>query len=186
MVEDVLRSDGYLAIALLKDGADTNYASRDCEIHETVCLGRVVTDERLDDGRYYLLMQGISRARLLAEIPTDLPYRTGIIEPMADQYGIEPVIDRDHRKQELVTYFSSLFPQLGIERRLLAALDTDVALGELCDVIAHAMRLESEVARRLLEQSDVDERSELILALLKLQCRDSKNRPGFPPTFSLN
>ncbi len=186
MVEDVLSSDGYLALALLKDAADKNYATKNCDIHQTVCLGRVVADERLEDGRYYLLMQGICRARLLAEIPSDLPYRTGIIEPLADQYATDPVINREHRKQELVTHFSSLFPQLGIEQKLLAALNTDVALGELCDVIAHAMRLESEIAWRLLEQADVDERSELILELLKLQCRDAKNPPGFPPSFSLN
>ncbi len=186
MVEDVLNSDGYLALALLKDPADKNYATKNCAIHETVCLGKVVSDERLDDGRYYLLLQGLCRAKLLAEIPTDLPYRTGILELMTDQYVSEPVIDRDHRKQELVTHFSSLFPQLGIEQKLLLALDTDVALGELCDVIAHAMRLESEVAWRLLEQADVDERSELILQLLRLQCRDARKPPGFPPSFSLN
>ncbi len=186
MVEDVLDADGFLALALLKDPADKKYGTKDCEIHETVCLGKVVSEERLDDGRYYLLLQGLSRAKLLAEVPTDLPYRTGILELMTDLYVTEPAIDRDHRKQELVAHFSSLFPQLGIDQKLLVALDADVALGELCDVISHAMRLESELAWRLLEQADVDERSELILQLLKLQCRDAKKPPGFPPSFSLN
>lgn len=186
MVEDVLSSDGYLALALLKDASDKSYGTKDCAIHETVCLGRVVADERLDDGRYCLLLQGQCRAKLLTEIATDLPYRTGILEPIADRYSPEPVIDRDHRKLELVRHFSSMFPQLGDDQKLLAALDTDVALGELCDVIAHAMRLESQIAWRLLEQADVDERSELILELLKLQCRDTPRPPGFPPSFSLN
>ncbi len=186
MVEDVRDSEGFLALALLKDPVDKGYTTKNCEIHETVCLGKVVAEEQLEDGRYCLLLQGLSRAKLLAEVPTDLPYRTGILELLTDQYVSEPVIDRDHRKQELVAHFSRLFPQLGIEQKLLAALDTEVALGELCDVIAHAMRLESEIASRLLEQADVDERSELILELLKLQCRDSSHPPGFPPNFSLN
>ncbi len=186
MVEDVLNSDGFLALALLKDAHDKNYGTKGCAIHDTVCLGKVVADERLDDGRYYLLLQGVCRAKLVSEVSTDLPYRTGILEPISDQYAAKPVIDRDHRKQELVSHFSSLFPQLGIDQKLLLALDTDVELGELCDVIAHAMRLDSSVARRLLEQSDVDERSELILELLKLQCRDRPQPPDFPPSFSLN
>ncbi|MHC4878561.1 MAG: LON peptidase substrate-binding domain-containing protein [Planctomycetota bacterium] len=186
MVEDVLKSDGFLALALLKDAHDENYGTKTCAIHDTVCLSKVVADDRLDDGRYYLLLQGLCRAKLVTEVPNDLPYRMGILDLISDEYSAQPVIDRDHRKQELVSHFSSLFPQLGVDQKLLLALDTDVALGELCDVIAHAMRLDSSVARSLLEQSDVDERSELLLQLLKLQCRDHPQSPGFPPSFSLN
>lgn len=186
MVEDVLQTDGLLALALLKDPHDQDYATKTCAIHETVCLAQIVSEERLDDGRYYLLLQGLCRARVLAEIPTPLPYRTGLLKPVSDEYAADPVIDRQHRKQELVARFSSLFPQLGGEQKLLAALDSDVALGELCDVIAHAMRLDAKTAWRLLEQADVDERSELILNLLKLQCREPADTPAFPPSFSLN
>ncbi len=67
-------------------------------------------------------------------------------------------------------------------------MDDGVPLGELCDLIAHALRPSPEVAQRLFEQADVDQRSDLLLELLKLQCRDTKAQSSskFPPGFSQN
>lgn len=186
MVEDALRQDQFLAIALLKDGWEPHHDSKDCPIHETVCLGSIVADEQLDDGRYYLLLQGMHRARLITEEQTDLPYRVGQFELIGDVYPGTPVIDRERRQEELVSWFRQIFPKLNIDSALLHALEGHVPLGELCDVMAHSMRLAPEDAQRLLEQSDVDQRSDLILDLLKLQCRTKKRKLKFPPSFSLN
>jgi hypothetical protein len=188
MVEDVLRADRYLAIALLRDGWQEQYESKSCPIHETVCLGRVIADERLQDGRYYLLMQGLTRARLIVEEQTDLPYRIGQVDPIPDLYPHTPVIDRTRRQAELVGYFRQVFPKLDLDSTLFGTVEDGVPLGELCDLIAHALRPRPEDAQRLLEQVDVDQRSDLLLELLKLQCRDTKeqNARKFPPGFSLN
>lgn len=200
MVEDALSGDRFLAMALLKPGHDDLYHTRHSPIHDTLCLGRIVADERLADGRYFLLMQGICRARLLAELETPQPYRIGQLSLIRDIYPTEPVIDRSHRQQELVRHFRSLFPELAADASLMASLESGVPLGELCDVIAHAMRLEAAAAQRLLELADVDLRSDQVLELLKLQCRsqrpdagprpsDESGRPSsrtFPPRFSLN
>jgi len=189
MVEDVLHSDRVLAIASLKDGWEENYESKQCEIHKTVCLAQVVTEERQQDGRIHLLTQGVCRAKLTSEQDTDRPYRIGHVEVVEDEYPLPPVIDRIRRQQELVSAFRQIFPKLDLDAALLSTMEEGVPLGELCDVIAHAMRLDPFHARQLLEQSDVDQRSDLVLELLKLQCRDpiSPTSPRtFPPGFSLN
>jgi Lon protease-like protein len=188
MVEDVLKSDRYLAIALLRDGWQEQYESKSCPIHETVCLSRVIADERLQDGRYYLLMQGLTRARLIVEEQTDLPYRIGQVDPIPDLYPHPPVIDRTRRQEELVGYFRQVFPKLDLDSTLFGAVKDGVPLGELCDLLAHALRPSPEDAQRLLDQVDVDQRSDLLLELLKLQCRDANAQTSrkFPPGFSLN
>lgn len=188
MVEDVLETDRFLALALLQDGWQDQYESKHCPIHETVCLARVIADESLDDGRYYLLMQGLCRARLIGEEQTDLPYRIGQLDPIPDLYPQVPTIDRDRRQEELVNCFRMVFPKLDLDASLLGALECGVPLGELCDLIAHAMRPGPEDAQRLLAQADVDQRSDFLLELLKLQCRDVKENitRKFPPGFSLN
>lgn len=189
MVEDVLKSDRLIAVALLKDGWEENYESKDCAIHETVCLAQVVANECLEDGRYNLLTQGVCRARLIDEEQTDLPYRIGRLEFVEDEYPLPPVIDRIRRQQELVSAFRLIFPNLDLDGDLLSTMEEGVPLGELCDVIAHAMRLDPFHAHRLLEQADVDQRSDLLLELLKLQCREPLLPIGqrtFPPGFSLN
>ncbi len=188
MIDDVLKSHRTIAMAVLQDGWELSYESKKCPVHKMVCLGEIVADEQLDDGRYFLLVQGLCRAELDYEIESDRPYRVGHIRVCKDIYPTEPVIDRDHRQQELVHYFKQIFDDLDLDSSLIAALESGVPLGELCDVIAHAVRPDAEIAKRLLEQADVDQRSDLVLELLKMQYRRARTSIGrpFPPTFSLN
>ena len=188
MVETVLNTDRIIALAALKDDWQLSYETKDCPIHETVCLGQIVAEERLSDGRYCLLIQGICRAQLLSEVETSLPYRVGQVSLVKDLYPTIPVIDRNRRQQELVHYFQQIVADIDLDSSLIQALESGVPLGELCDVIAHAMRLDAQKAQRLLEQVDVDQRSDLVLELLKHQCRRPKfdAKRTFPPKFSLN
>ncbi|NQV26080.1 MAG: LON peptidase substrate-binding domain-containing protein [Rhodopirellula sp.] len=188
MAEDVLNGDRYLALGLLKDGWEGRYETKDCEIHDTVCLGKVIANEQLEDGRHYLMLQGLRRAKLVTELETDLPYRLGMMEVVEDVYPQIPVIDREHRQEELVDWFRKAYPKLGLETDLILALGSGIQLGELCDVIAHSLKLPSEDAQRLLAQADVDQRSDLVLEMLKLQFRGTFEFAGreFPPGFSLN
>jgi uncharacterized protein len=188
MAEDILNGDRYLALGLLKDGWEDRYESKDCEIHDTVCLGKVISNEQLEDGRHYLMLQGLHRAKLMNELETDLPYRLGMLELLPDVYPQTPIIDRDRRQEELVDWFRKAYPKLGMEADLIHALGSGIQLGELCDVIAHSLKLPTEAAHRLLAQADVDQRSDLVLEMLKLQFRGTFEPTGreFPPGFSLN
>jgi uncharacterized protein len=188
MAEDILKGDRYLAMAMLKDGWEDRYETKDCEIHDTVCLGKVISNEQLEDGRHYLMLQGLRRAKLVTELETDLPYRLGMLELVQDVYPQMAVIDRNRRQEELVDWFRKAYPKLGMEADLIHALGSGVELGELCDVIAHSLKLPPEDAQRLLAQADVDQRSDIVLEMLKLQFRGTFEPAGrdFPPGFSLN
>lgn len=188
MAEDTLSGDGYLALGLLKDGWEDSYETKDCAIHDTVCLGKVIANEQLEDGRHYLMLQGLRRAQLVTELETDLPYRLGMLELVEDIYPQTPVIDRERRQEELVNWFRRAYPKLGLEADIIHALGSDMQLGELCDVIAHSLKLPPENAQQLLAQANVDQRSDLVLEMLKLQFRGTLEPAGrdFPPGFSLN
>ena len=135
---------------------------------------------------YYLLTQGLRRARMTREEQTDLPYPIGQLELPHDVYPSMPVFDRERRQLELNDGFRTIFSKLNIGETLLDSLGDAVPLGELCDVIAHAMRLNPGDAQRWLEQSDVVQRSDLVLELLRLQCRPTMAPRVFPPEFSIN
>src|SRR5204862_3056558 len=64
MTADTLTGDRLLALVLLKPGWEEDYDGRPA-VHPVACLGRVVADQLLPDGRYNLLVRGLSRARLL-------------------------------------------------------------------------------------------------------------------------
>ncbi|MDA0285179.1 MAG: LON peptidase substrate-binding domain-containing protein [Planctomycetota bacterium] len=188
MAEDVLSGDRFLALGLLKDGWENNYESKHCAVHDTVCLGKVIANEQLEDGRHFLMLQGLRRAQLVTEIESDLPYRLGMLELIEDVYPQTPMIDRQRRQEELVDWFRRAYPKLGLAADMIHAIGSSMQLGELCDVIAHSLKLSPVHAQRLLSQADVDQRSDTVLEMLKLQFRgtfDAAERE-FPPGFSLN
>src|SRR5271156_3855610 len=67
MTADALASDRLIAMALLCPGWENNYDGRP-PVHPVVCLGRIVSEERLPDGRYNLQLRGLIRARVMQEV----------------------------------------------------------------------------------------------------------------------
>ncbi len=73
MVGDSMEGSRLIAMALLKPGFATTEGSP--PIHDTVCLGRITAEQTVPDGRYYLVLQGLSRARIVREAASDKMYR---------------------------------------------------------------------------------------------------------------
>src|SRR5919198_1496235 len=75
MTAEALAGDRLIALVLLKPGCEEDYDGRPA-IHPVACLGRVVAEQLLPDGRYNLLLRGLSRLRLGEELPAGKPFRT--------------------------------------------------------------------------------------------------------------
>ena len=63
-----------------------------------VCLGRITAEERLDSGKYNIVLTGVHRAVVVEELHTELPYRLGRLELYRDFYSKEPLVDHDDRR----------------------------------------------------------------------------------------
>src|SRR5262249_6167709 len=63
MTADALASDRLITLVLLQPGWETDYAGTP-EICSVACVGQVVADQGLPDGRYNLLLRGLRRARI--------------------------------------------------------------------------------------------------------------------------
>src|SRR5260370_7306747 len=70
-------------MALLQPGWEENDEAPPT-LHPIACLGRITAHRRFDDGRYILLLRGLSRLRLGEELPTDRLYRIPRAELMPD------------------------------------------------------------------------------------------------------
>ncbi len=189
MVDDALEGEQLIAMALLKPGWEPHYESKTASIHDVVCLGRIVAHEKLADGRYNLALKGVSRALVLEEEDKTTPYRIGRLELCPDHTSSKPVIDRLSRHNELLSGFREMFPTADIDSLFFQLFDSDIPLGSLCDVMASAMQLGPEIAQQVLEQPDVDLRSEVILEQLRAMSRSQEAKPvvrEFPPQFSSN
>jgi uncharacterized protein len=67
MIADVAGNDGIIGMMLLKGDTESDYHSFS-DIYEVGCAGRIGGLVRLDDGRYNLLLDGISEFRVRREI----------------------------------------------------------------------------------------------------------------------
>src|SRR5262245_15586271 len=111
MMADALAGDRLLAMALLRPGWEEDYLKQP-PIHPVVCLGRVMQEEQLPDGRYHLLLHGLCRARVIEELPTDRLYRTARVDLLRDA-EVECATADEKLRGELrgaVTPFFSVHP----------------------------------------------------------------------------
>jgi uncharacterized protein len=78
MVADALEGDRTIGMAMLKSGWERT--PENPGIHSIGGAGEIVESERLDDGRYNILLEGRFRYRVLAEEGPASPYRTASVE----------------------------------------------------------------------------------------------------------
>src|SRR5262249_4142757 len=87
MTADALAGHHLIPMALLKPGWEKSYYGRP-ESEPSVCVGRIISHEKLTDGKYNFLLQGQQRARILSETgghPDDAtPYRVARLAPMEE------------------------------------------------------------------------------------------------------
>src|SRR5687768_9991177 len=69
MVRDALASDRLIAMVQPKDEKEPP------NVYEVGCIGEIVGSEELDDGRFNIVLEGISRFRILGEADVMTPYR---------------------------------------------------------------------------------------------------------------
>lgn len=121
MTADVLQSHRQIAMALLKPGWQKDYYGRP-EIENVVCVGTILSHERLADGRYNFLLQGKARAKVIDEIDGEI-YRQARIELLREEDDNEA--DLELPRKCLTSLFArdafATLPGAGQIREILAS-----------------------------------------------------------------
>jgi len=102
MTRDALVGDRVIAMALLRPGWEKSYYGRPA-IDPVVCAGRILSHERLPDGKYNFLLQGVARCRIVEELTRDEPYRIARLETIVETPALE--IDLDECRRQLTEVF---------------------------------------------------------------------------------
>lgn len=187
MTADALAGDRLIAMVLLRPGFEASYEGRP-PLYSTACIGRIVAEQTLADGRFNILLRGLSRARLLGEVHDDKLYRLAEVELLQDIDIRDPFTERSLRAQ-LRQLGSSWFKAAGAaEEETEQLLTGDLPLSILSDVLSFAFALDREVQQELLEELDVEKRIHRLLAVLVdgPKAKDGPEPRSFPPGFSPN
>lgn len=96
MVSDALTSDRRIGMALLRPGWEETYEGAP-PIYPIGCFGIIDQHERLNDGRYNIVLRAKARFRVLGEQEGE-PYRVARVETLEDGAGNEEALDGLRKK----------------------------------------------------------------------------------------
>ena len=155
------------------------------------CLGRVTSSHRLEDGTYNVLLLGLCRVRIVAELPPEKSFREAEAEVCADRCPPRDAVESAALHRRMRDAFPKIAPRLPeAQEQLDQILGHDVPLGVLTDVIGYMLDLEVAEKEALLAECGVHRRAELLLAHLSAAAADYEFRRrgaiGFPLQFSVN
>ena len=178
MTADALAGDRLIALVLPKPGWEKAYADKPA-LHPVTCVGRIAGEQRLDDGRFNLLLQGVRRASIIREVASPKLYRLAQVDLLDDVPGDDAGQEAELRRrirEQAPEWFQG---QSELRDQFLELIGGELALGILADLIAFALPLDAEFKQMLLEELNVPRRVDRLLGQL--------SRPrNFPPDFSRN
>jgi len=174
MTADALDGDGRIAMALLAEGWQQHYHGRPA-IHPAVCVGRILSHERLPDGRYNLLLQGELRAEVLREDHA-LSYRRADLAVLTDLSVFDGDL-ADERRRLAVALANPRLARTTLGRELAKLAASPLPTCELADVCAFSLLEDVRLKQELL--ADPDARSRVRRTLRALATLFPPTPPGW-------
>lgn len=162
MAKDALDSDGYIAMVQPSGEGDDRMNP---PLYPVACLGKIISSEETDDGRYNIVLKGLTRMRIAQELSLKDGYRRVEADYAPFRNDLRPDstrIERDKLIGALKGY---------LERRNLQANwgDAEKASSEaLVNALAAALPFNPREKQALLEAETVIDRSDLMIALCEL------------------
>jgi uncharacterized protein len=173
MVADALAEDRIIGMVLLRPGWDHDYEGRP-PIYPVGCAGLITHAERLGDGRYNIVLQGIEKFRVLDE-DDSRPYRLARVEniPETPTNGQ----DRDEMRLARRRLEALLVPQekgRGSDTRVPASMNDE----DLVNALAQYLELEPVEKQALLEREGLLDRCRSLIELLEMKVIVAQHRWG--------
>ena len=160
LTKDALAGSRLIALPLLEPGYEERYEERP-PVRAVCGVGKILEHEALPDGRANILLQGLTRARILEELPPAQPYRLVRLSPLPDVLPAAFDAASAHRTLLLLADQLALRLPAGTQTlRTLAHSQPD--LGPLSDVLAAALLTDPTARQHLLETPDVPTRVDLV------------------------
>jgi uncharacterized protein len=161
MVRDALDSDRLIAMIQPKDHGEPP------ALFEVGCIGRIATCDELEDGRFNLVLDGLSRFRIAREAKVDTLYRQVDADRSGFVDGEDPeplgIAQRAELEREARRYADVLGYQ--VDWNAVGNLDDEM----LVNGIAQIAPLDIASKQALLEAGDLNQRADLLVQFMQFQ-----------------
>ena len=166
MMNRALAGEGVIGMVLLKPGYEPDY-ERTPAIYPVGCAGSITHVERLPDGRFNLVLKGVSKFRVEREQPvTDqVLYREAHVSAIEDALSTP---DRETLKQQRTILEAKLAPLFNAAKAS-SRLPEIMSDEDLVNALAQYLALEPVEKQALLELPGPVARARALLELLEMK-----------------
>jgi uncharacterized protein len=161
MVRDALGGDRIIGMVLLRPGWQNECEGRP-PVYLVGCAGLITHAVQLDDGRYNIVLHGLSKFRIMGE-EGERSYRVARIEPLAETLDEAARQTMRARRQRLEALLATMID--AADQRLPVSMPDE----ELINALAQYLELEPVERQALLERNDVLDRCESLIDLLEMK-----------------
>ncbi len=164
MVADALNGDRLIGMALLKPGWEHEYEGRP-PVYAIGCSGLMTHAERLDDGRYNIVLRGVERFRIVQE-DQSRSYRRATVEPVIENPGTaDDRIAVQRQRAKLEALLAPTIERIGADLTIPRAMADE----DLVHALAQYLDLEPIEKQALLEKVSLRARAESLVELLEMK-----------------
>lgn len=167
MVDNELDGAGQIAIATVDPDQKPDSLGR-TPIRPVVCVGQIVSHERLADGRFNIVLHGLCRARIVEELPPQegTLYRRARLDPFGEE-GSEAFNAAETMERLRVWVDDALdqgpLAQMRIAEQVLEYVrNSSIPTPVLLDVVGFTMVTAPETRYRMLAEPDAERRTRLL------------------------
>ena len=172
MVADAIDGDRIIGMVLLRPGWEGQYDGRP-EIYPIGCAGLITNAERLADGRYNIVLQGLEKFRVLKE-DDSRAYRIATVDGITERAGAE---DREEMRAARRRLEALLVPQpegRGADPKLPSSMPDE----DLVNALAQYLELEPVEKQALLERDGLLARCRSLIELLEMKVIVARHKWG--------
>lgn len=185
MIGDALDGSGQIAMATY-DTSDLevfDHSGDSLPLRPAVCIGQVFQHEKLPDGHYNILLQGICRAKIVDEMGPDdeRTYRTAYLEPL-DLPG-HPQLGLDTARQKLTEHLTAWpLQQLRTAAWVVERLENEqIPDSAAFELVCFSLFTDPELRYQLLAEPDAKRRVRLVELALSDMARIIRNAAAQHP-----
>ena len=174
MVSEALEQDRIIGMVLLRPGWESEYDGRPA-LYEVGCAGLITHAERLSDGRFNIVLQGLEKFRVLDEDEDESrPYRLARVASVEESLSDT---DKEEMRAERKRLESLLVPQpsgRSAEPKVPASMSDE----DLVNALAQYLELEPVEKQALLERDGLLARCRSLIELLEMKVIVARHKWG--------
>jgi hypothetical protein len=172
MVSDALEQDRIIGMVLLRPGWESDYEGRP-PVYNVGCAGLITHAERLADGRFNIVLQGLEKFSIEDE-DASLPYRLARVRSHEESVRAQEKEEMREARRRLEALLVPQAQGRGMDPKVPPSMPDE----DLINALAQYLELEPVEKQALLEREGLLARCRSLIELLEMKVIGSRHKWG--------